>query len=549
MKFSFLNNDLPNISTWESDDLDYNPFDLSGVQAYYPIYKLFSDYNPSNYNSTFETNFTIASPTHVMDSSNTLHEKPIFFKYGPLLDPCHYLIGKYKHQNHHMPCYSSEVTKINNIHNATYVDNFCYFLISKILHSHNFFHAIDYYGSYLAYQKEYKIDIIDDLEYIQGYDFFHENLSKLFHTSVFQHTQFNHHNSRKNKPVLNFDDNDNDDLQLDFETLDESTHDESIDGIELVYENDNMLSNSNHDNDDSDNSVISVSDDENDENDEDSENSDNDDSSTGDDLASEEVSSVEEEPLYAYIYNFPVQMICMEKCEDTFDSLLHQDVLDEDSARSAIFQVIMILLSLQKAFKFTHNDLHTNNIMYSKTDHEFIYYIYKDQVYKVPTFGRIFKIIDFGRAIYTFNNMVFCSDSFEEGGDGHGQYNTEPFFDSSKKRIDPNFSFDLCRLGCSIYDFVIDSEMSLNDMDGFQKLVVEWCTDDDGKNILYKKNGDERYPNFKLYKMIARLVHKHTPSKQLQNPFFQTYLDKGIPENTLTVLNLDEIPSYVESIH
>ena len=35
--------------------------------------------------------------------------------------------------------------------------------------------------------------------------------------------------------------------------------------------------------------------------------------------------------------------------------------------------------------------------------------------------------------------------------------------------------------------------------------------DDNGKNILYKKNGEERYPNFKLYKMIARIVHNHTP--------------------------------------
>ena len=40
------------------------------------------------------------------------------------------------------------------------------------------------------------------------------------------------------------------------------------------------------------------------------------------------------------------------------------------------------------------------------------------------------------------------------------------------------------------------------------------------KNILYKANGDERYPDFKLYKMIARLVHNHTPEKQLDNVKF-----------------------------
>ena len=29
--------------------------------------------------------------------------------------------------------------------------------------------------------------------------------------------------------------------------------------------------------------------------------------------------------------------------------------------------------------------------------------------------------------------------------------------------------------------------MKVKDMDGFQKIIAEWCSDDDGKNILYKK--------------------------------------------------------------
>ena len=41
------------------------------------------------------------------------------------------------------------------------------------------------------------------------------------------------------------------------------------------------------------------------------------------------------------------------------------------------------------------------------------------------------------------------------------------------------------------------------------------------KNILYKKNGEERYPNFKLYKMIARTVHNKTPDDQLNTDIFK----------------------------
>jgi hypothetical protein len=56
------------------------------------------------------------------------------------------------------------------------------------------------------------------------------------------------------------------------------------------------------------------------------------------------------------------------------------------------------------------------------------------------------------------------------------------------------------------------------------ELVEEWCLDDKKRNVLYKKNGEERYPDFKLYKMIARTVHAHTPEAQLTKPIFKKYI-------------------------
>ena len=99
----------------------------------------------------------------------------------------------------------------------------------------------------------------------------------------------------------------------------------------------------------------------------------------------------------------------------------------------------------------------------------------------------------------------------DQNGDASTQYNFEPYMNEKKPRIDPNFSFDLCRLGCSIYDFIIDEDENPEDFNDLQKIVQLWCQDDYGKNILYKKNGEERYPDFKLYKMIARTVHNHLP--------------------------------------
>jgi hypothetical protein len=117
-----------------------------------------------------------------------------------------------------------------------------------------------------------------------------------------------------------------------------------------------------------------------------------------------------------------------------------------------------------------------------------------------------------------------------------------------KPRLDPNTSFDLCRLGCSIYDFLIDEEEE-DELDVFQKTVYRWCCDDNGKNILYKKDGEERYPNFKLYKMIARTVHHCVPHEQLTQPLFSQFSlsakeAKKIAKSN-AIMDIDSIPSYM----
>ena len=118
------------------------------------------------------------------------------------------------------------------------------------------------------------------------------------------------------------------------------------------------------------------------ENSKNSSNSENNDSKENE---SDEEESIEEERINAIIPKFPVQVIGMEYCENTLDDLILSEDLSTDEWYSALMQIIMILITYQKAFYFTHNDLHTNNVMYNETDKKFIYYCYKKKHYKVPT--------------------------------------------------------------------------------------------------------------------------------------------------------------------
>jgi hypothetical protein len=176
--------------------------------------------------------------------------------------------------------------------------------------------------------------------------------------------------------------------------------------------------------------------------------------------------------------------------------------------------------------------------MYVNTDVEFLHYKFDGHMYSVPTYGRIMKLIDFGRSIYKFRGQTYTSDCFAPDGDAHTQYNTEPYYNPLKPRVENNFAFDLCRLGTSIYDFVIDISEKNPQMDEFQKLMHLWCHDDNNKNVLYKKNGDERYPHFRLYKMIARTVTRHVPSQQLD--YFRQFMVESI--TTTDIMDIDALP-------
>ena len=146
------------------------------------------------------------------------------------------------------------------------------------------------------------------------------------------------------------------------------------------------------------------------------------------------------------------------------------------------------------------------------------------------------------------------SDSFDRNGDAATQYNCEPYMNPKKPRLDPNPSFDLCRLACSLFDYFVEDIRDVDDYNATLKesrvasIVIDWLKDDKGRNVLYKKNGDERYPEFKLYKMIARSVHGAVPHEQLSKPVFAQFVTtrKQIKGNA-HIMDIDALPCYKDS--
>jgi hypothetical protein len=537
-----------------------------------------------------------------LDNPKKSKDKQIFFKLAPLLDPFKYLIGKYNTNDEslfNLPSLDSNNSNINqkiiDHNNSAYTDGLFSYLSSFLCHNNNFINGVDYYGSFLGIKNDFKINIYDDLEYLISSDFFNKNKNVLFTVDNYDHifkdetvklkpikieytSSIKSNSSIKSinedlyEDIFNNDDNTNhidlNDLKnMSMELIDMTEtnfFDKKDDSKSATIKSSSSCS-SRTSHTSTQNSIDDENDetnenDENDENDENADNNDNNDNNNNDnnenienddnDSNWEDIDDSDEEEIEevieATIPQFPVQIICLENCENTFDDLILNNELTQEEWFSAFMQVIMILITYQKAFSFTHNDLHTNNVMYISTTKKFLYYRYKNKNYKVPTFGKIFKIIDFGRSIYKYKGKIFCSDSFNSNGDAATQYNTEPYFNEKKPRLEPNFSFDICRLACSIFDYVVDDLQETKNLDlcdPVKKLVIEWCLDDKGLNLLYKTNGDDRYPDFKLYKMIARCVHNHTPQAQLNRPEFMAYEYKSqnIPGE---IIDIDKIPVY-----
>tara|TARA_Y100000996_G_scaffold372298_1_gene321162 strand:- start:5241 stop:6920 length:1680 start_codon:yes stop_codon:yes gene_type:complete len=559
MEFTYKKNDNNNLfRNLENSDLT----NVSKLQNYIPIYDKFFSLNDTNYDSINLNNNSIKSidskinenkyTATISDNSDNDIVKDLFFKFSPLLDPVKYITGKYDICDNilHLPTYDKKIgyAKIRDPNNSAYVDGFFSYLSSHLLNNYKFIHGINYYGSFLGIKNNFIYDMNDEIEYLYDSDFFHKNNNVLFKLDENIHSYLLNKDTRNYKQKINILDDVNDTSFNNYHELDEInnlfiindisnnnivTNDSSH--VELCYEG-NIQRTTSEDSINTCSSTSSNSD------------SDNSNQEISDSESSENSSLLSDEVMNININEFPVQVIALERCNNTLDSIINENNISDKELSCIVVQILMMLITYQKVFKFTHNDLHTNNIMYVETDKKYLIYKYKNKNYKIETYGKIFKLIDFGRAIYSFRNNLICSDSYHPKGDAATQYNFEPYYNSEKDIIEPNYSFDLCRLGCSLFDSYVDS---IDDVKNIKSdiinIIIKWCCDDKGRNVLYKNTGEERYPEFKLYKMIARTVHNHKPCVVLENKHFSKYIvsNKSIKKYKNKIIDIDKLePEY-----
>lgn len=588
-----------------------NLMNIKNIQNYIPIFEKFFTVNSKNYNSINlnqkyriseiykKCNDNTLSCKIVNDTNNDEIKTDVFFKYSPLIDPIKYMIGKYEKCNDDIFQLPQKENK-NDIHkniidpnNSAYIDGFFSYLTSQLLHNHNFFHGIDFYGIFLGIKNNFKTSITDELDILNDSDYFHKNKGELFVIDESFQNNFMNVDSRKYKNNIKIHNNsdkisvhsfNNDDEYKEiFKIFDvtQSTEVLNIDNSLQIFNSptkrnrsDSSLSSScssrssltSNEDDDTEKDTLDFSSNEltfenikklhrrrkSRNNASESSGYDEESGSESGSYSSSFSESDSVDSIITTVNSFPVCVIGLEKCDKTLDYLIMNNDNKEitfDQWKSILMQIIMTLIMYQKVFDFTHNDLHTNNIMYQETDKKNLIYMFNGKYYKVPTYGKIFKIIDFGRAIYKFKGNRFCSNSFSPDGDATTQYNIEPYLNKNKPVLEPNKSFDLCRLACSLFDFFFDDINEAKNMkpldDPIAHLINEWCIDDKGRNILYKNNNRERYPDFKLYKMIARSVHNHTPEKQLEREIFDSYrIPKKKINKKVKIMNIDIMPSY-----
>ena len=183
---------------------------LAEVQNYVPIYDRFFSLNNNNYNSVnlnhlwymsdlketkepSDNIFTCKLKNTIDDSGEIVSTQSVFIKMAPLLDPFKYIVGKYNCNDptlFNLPSIDKSVKvcpKIADFNNTAYVDSFFSFLTSQALNTHKFIHGLDFYGSFLAIKNNYKINIIDDIDYLAQSEFFVKSQNVLFNIEDYTH--------------------------------------------------------------------------------------------------------------------------------------------------------------------------------------------------------------------------------------------------------------------------------------------------------------------------------------------------------------------------
>jgi hypothetical protein len=510
---------------------------LENFQLYFPALSLwFNYYNNDSYrrftlNSEYllkslkepvENEFEDSYIKHMFNGT-VVHNKtgeelvtPVFIKMNPVLDVISYLKNDYNLSQWETPNVFNFVTnnKINSYHYTAYIDNLFTYIGSKYDELNLCPTFPKYYGGFIGVTDKYEFDLSEEYEMIQDSNWFTKNLDKLYKMRIVEiETELDEKivfddSSLPGSPISGVEEicsDNSDDADGYVENLEnvisedewETEEEEETPDQDLEHKENKEKEEFSSESDA--NSIISLN-------------------------GSFDIDTQINKVYYCQFKRFPVQLVAMEKMEYTLENLVEdlEYSISEEEWFGILFQICFGLSVAHKRNKFVHNDLHCSNIMFTKTENEYLYFKYKSRVYRIPTFGRVTKIIDFGRATFEIDNNLFFSDVFRKNGDAEGQYSF-PYNNSMRDcKIKPNPSFDLCRLTKTIIDYV-EPEGDV------YRLLELWSRDKYGNSLL------EHEDDFDLYRIIAKNVKSAVPVKQLEKKVFQKFIvqEDEVPEGEI----------------
>ncbi len=506
-------------------------WNLRNIQPYFPpIEKLFKSSElegVSDYGIRFREEVSaILDANTIRTSSGKTVE--VHRKTTMLLSPYKWMRGEYGNTIG-LPTSIEQAmdatNKIQSPNNAAYVGA----IVSTVLSQSECQHFPKVYGVFTSNASEHTIDISDDYAELSERGWFSNNIGKMFHIKLSDDiqtaTEFNHTRSARVAIQLG--------EVASLENIEELDVPQSED-VEMGSLSKVLHDEEKNEDNESDSSSVSTSyvfgvrscdcedDDDSDYDDE-----------TGEPFA------------WATFTNVPVETTVMEKCEGTLYELLMTDP-DTQKHLAWISQVMFGLAYAQRTFSLTQNDLHANNVMYTRTDVDYYFYNCGGSLYRVPTYGYSIKLIDFERGIASVKIIgmkepkLFISDHFCIDEEAGGQYNYADFNISKHKEIKPNPSFDLVRLATSLFwDLFPNGITESNNANLVYKMFVKWLTLEDGTSILFGKKDPkhDRFHGFHLYKAIARYCKDNAvPRREIISNLKEVFGVDTVPEGNSVLL-------------
>ena len=227
--------------------------------------------------------------------------------------------------------------------------------------------------------------------------------------------------------------------------------------------------------------------------------------------------------VYLQLPNIPVYLSVTNYINFNFEYIYDNGFLDNNLLISIVFQIYSAIVIAYKYFKIKHNDIHVGNIMLSNTNLKYLYYSIDTKIYRIPTYGYIVKIIDWGRATYEIDELKGYNSIFDIHGECFGQYIYDRL-GACKDIIKP----DINRWS----DIILVSHNILNKCIKFRntkigKLLLRIIRDENN-DILDIDNF-----NWNIYKKITSSKFNIKPRNIFKNKLFNKYIVSNVQSKNI----------------